>query len=86
LPDLKSGKVNWTSDKRFGRYWSMIAQKDRILALDQEGILRLLRANPEKMELLDSRTISEDETWAHLAIAGRQLFIRELNALCAYRW
>ena len=84
--DLESGKVAWTTSKRFGRYWSMIAQKDRILALDQEGVLRLIRANPQKWDLLDSRTISEDETWAHVAIAGRQLFIRELHGLAAFQW
>jgi outer membrane protein assembly factor BamB len=84
--DLESGKVAWTTSKRFGRYWSVIAQKDRILALDQEGVLRLIRANPQKWELLDSRTISEDETWAHVAIAGGQLFIRELHGLAVYQW
>ncbi|HMF15901.1 MAG TPA: PQQ-binding-like beta-propeller repeat protein [Gemmataceae bacterium] len=84
--NLESGKVAWTTSKRFGRYWSMIAQKDRILALDQEGILRLIRANPQKWELLDSRKISEDESWAHVAIGGRQLFIRELHGLAVYRW
>jgi hypothetical protein len=84
--DLESGKVTWATSKRFGRYWSMIAQKDRILALDQEGVLRLIRANPKKWELLDSCKISEEETWAHVAIAGRQLFIRELNGLSAYQW
>jgi outer membrane protein assembly factor BamB len=84
--DLTNGKVSWASNKRFGRYWSMVAQKDRILALDQEGILRLIRANPKKWELLDSRAISEDETWAHLAVAGKQLFIRELHAVAAYQW
>ncbi len=73
--DLRTGKVTWASTKRFGRYWR-----------DQEGILRLIRANPEKMELLDSRTISEDETWAHLALAGKQLFIRELQGLSVYTW
>jgi len=84
--NLGTGKATWTSDKRFGRYWSMVAQKDLILSLDQEGVLRLFRANPKKMELLDARTISEEETWAHLAVADGRLFIRELHALAVYSW
>ena len=32
------------------------------------------------------RTISEDETWAHLAVSGNQIFIRSLYGLAAYRW
>ena len=54
--------------------------------MDEQGELLLVRANPEKFELLDSRHISEDPTWAHLAVSGDELFVRELNALAAYRW
>ena len=61
-------------------------QKDRILALDQRGELFLIHATPEKFELLDSRKISDQETWGHLAVVGDQVFIRELNGISAYRW
>src|SRR5262249_13521974 len=84
--NLKTGEECWTTDKAFGKYWSMVVQGDRILALDQVGILCLIRANPEKFELLDSRKISDEETWAHLAVCGDELFVRELNAIAAYRW
>ncbi len=83
--DLATGREAWTTTP-FGQYWSLIARGDRILALDQRGDLRLIRATPEKFDLLSSRKISDDETWAHLASSGDQLFIRELNALAAYRW
>jgi hypothetical protein len=46
----------------------------------------LIKANPEKFEVLDSRKIADAETWAHLAISGEDLFVRELEALAAYRW
>ena len=39
-----------------------------------------------EFELLDQREITDAETWAHLAVAGDQLFVRELNALTAFRW
>lgn len=83
--DLATGKSCWTS-KPFGKYWSLVANADRILALDERGDLLLIRANPEKFELLESRRISDDPTWAHLAVCGNELFIRELNAMSAYRW
>jgi outer membrane protein assembly factor BamB len=83
--DLATGKEAWTTTP-FGQYWSLIARGDRILALDHRGDLRLIRATPEKFDLLSSRKISDDESWAHLAISGNQLFVRELNALAAYRW
>ena len=83
--DLKTGERTWTS-KAFGNYCSLIAQGDRILALDQKGSLLLLKANPKEFELIDEMKISDADTWAHLAVSGDELFIRELNALAVYRW
>ena len=84
--EVESGRELWTSDKSFGKYMSLVAQGDRILALDQRGQLFLLRANKVKYEQLGQRKLSDSDTWAHLAVAGDQLFVRELNALTAYRW
>jgi outer membrane protein assembly factor BamB len=83
--DLKTGQRTWTSNP-LGKYCSLVARGDRVLALDQRGILLLFKADPRKYELLDSRQISDDETWAHLAVCGDELYVRELNALTAYRW
>lgn len=84
--EIETGRELWTSDQSFGKYWSLVAQGERLLALDQRGRLILFRANREKFELLDQREITDAETWAHLAVAGDQLFVRELNALTAFRW
>ena len=65
---------------------SLVRQKDLVLALDERGILYLWRATPDKFELIDQRQVSEDSTWAHLAISGEELFVRELKGLRAFRW
>ena len=84
--EVETGRELWTSDQSFGKYWSLVANGDRLLALDQRGILFLLRANREKLDLLDQRKLTDAETWAHLAVAGDQLFVRELGALTAWEW
>ena len=84
--EVETGRELWTSDKSFGKYWSLVAQGDRILALDHRGQSFLFRANKEKFDLLDQRKLTNGETWAHLAAAGDELFVRELNALVVYRW
>ncbi|MBM3823459.1 MAG: pyrrolo-quinoline quinone [Verrucomicrobia bacterium] len=84
--EVETGRELWTSDKSFGKYWSLVAQGNLILALDQRGQLFLLRANKDKYDQLDQRKLTSEETWAHLAVAGDELFVRELNALAAYRW
>ncbi len=83
--DLKTGERTWTS-KPFGKYASLVAQGNKILALDERGILLLIKANSKEFELLDERQISDEDTWAHLAIAGEEIFVRELNAINAFRW
>lgn len=84
--EVATGRELWTSDQSFGTYMSLVAQGDRILALDQRGQLFLFRANHEKLDLLDQRKLTDAQTWAHLAIAGSELSVRELNALTAFRW
>ena len=84
--NLATGNVTWTSAGTYGEYWSMVAHGDKILALDNRGMLFLLKANPQKMEVLDERKLSDQETWGHLAVVGNELFVRELKALSAWRW
>ena len=83
--DLNTGKERWITSERFGQYWSMVANRDKILALDDRGILFLIHANPDKFDHLDSRKVAED-SWAHLAVAGDEVFVRDLGAVTAYRW
>ena len=83
--DLETGETKWKC-KQYGKYWSMICSGDRILALDERGELLLVRANPEKFDLLDRKEVSEESTWAHVALSGNQVFVRELNGLTLYDW
>jgi outer membrane protein assembly factor BamB len=83
--DLKTGERTWTSGN-FGKYCSLIGQGDKILALDQRGILLLLRANPKQFELISSVKVSDEETWAHLAVCDDEVYIRGLNTLKVFRW
>lgn len=84
--EIGTGRELWTTDQSFGKYWSLVANGDRILGLDQRGWLFLFRANREQFDLLDQRKLANEEAWAHLAVAGDELFVRELRALTAYRW
>jgi outer membrane protein assembly factor BamB len=84
--DLKTGKEAWATDERFGDYWSLVANRDKILALDNRGMLYLLKANTKGFELLDKRKVADAETWAHLAVCGDEVYVRDLSALSLWRW
>jgi outer membrane protein assembly factor BamB len=83
--DLKTGTRVWSSDS-FGKYVSMVAQGDRILALDERGVLLLIKADPKGFELLDQRKVADEDTWAHLAVCGDEIFVRELRGVATFRW
>jgi outer membrane protein assembly factor BamB len=83
--DLKSGSELWVT-KPFGEYWSMVSNGSKILALDQNGKLRLIAHNPAEFQLLSERRVSEDEAWAHVAVANGQVVIRSQKKLELFDW
>ncbi len=82
--DATSGTERWTTTP-FGKYWSMIANGDKILALDQKGELLLIAASPAEFRLVDRRQVA-DEAWAHVAIVDDQVFVRGLTELKVFAW
>ena len=83
--DLTTGKEAWIT-KPFCKYWSLVANGERILALDETGDLRLIQAAPESFQLLGEAKVAEEESWAHLAVEGQELYVRDLQGLTAYDW
>jgi outer membrane protein assembly factor BamB len=84
--ELTTGKEEWTSSEKFGKYVSLVAQGEQVLALDERGLLYLIAASPAQLNILSERRVSEEETWAHLAVVGQDLFIRDLKGLAQWRW
>ena len=84
--NLETGAEAWRTDERFGEYWSLVANGDKILALDQRGFLFLLKANPKEFEQVDKRKVAESETWAHVAIDGDEIVIRDLKGVAVWKW
>lgn len=83
--DLNEGTERWRTAP-FGQYWSMVANRDRILALDEKGELLLIAADPREFRLLDRREVASSEAWAHLAVAGDDLFVRDVMGITAFHW
>ena len=83
--DPQSGESLWRTTP-FGDYWSIVANGPKLLVLDSAGDLILINANPTEYSQLSSRHVSDASTWAHLAVADDQVFVRALDALIVYRW
>ncbi len=83
--DLASGEEQWRS-RPYGKYWSMLTNGKQILALDEQGKLLLINANPKAFELVDERVVSQNECWAHVAMVDQQIFVRHLLGLSVFHW
>ncbi len=83
--NLSDGVEKWRTTP-FGKYWSMVTNDRKILALDEKGELILIAANKEEFELIDRKPISSSPSWAHIALVGSTIFVRRLDGLDAYRW
>ncbi len=83
--DLKEGKETWIT-RPYGEYWSMVSNGEKILALDQAGKIRLIAHNPAEYTMLGELKITEEEAWAHIAVAGSDVVIRTQKSLCLYQW
>lgn len=73
------GTLVWSSgkDHRFGLGPWLLAD-GKFFTLDDEGVLYLVRATPERYELLDSaRVLQGRESWAPLALVNDRLLVRD---------
>jgi outer membrane protein assembly factor BamB len=83
--DSVTGESLWRTTP-FGDYWSIVANGSKLLVLDAKGDLILIDANSKEYSQIDIRHVSDVSTWAHLAVADDQVFVRALDALIVYRW
>jgi len=79
----RSGEVQWKSGRRttFGKAAYLVVD-GVVLALDDDGGLRAVRATPERFELLgETRVLDGPDAWGPIACAGGHLLVRDLTDL-----
>jgi outer membrane protein assembly factor BamB len=95
---LNNGDGNWccidwnTGKKMWEEHWnckgSVISAEGMLYIYDEKkGFVGLLKANPEKFDLVSSFQITQGSSgpfWAHPVIRNGVLYIRHSNALMAY--
>ncbi|MBL9116728.1 MAG: PQQ-binding-like beta-propeller repeat protein [Verrucomicrobiaceae bacterium] len=84
--DLSNGAKLWEIKDKFGKYWSMVTDGKKVLALDQKGELLLFQPSRTDWNLIDRIKVTEAESWAHLAITNGQIWVRDLSGLTAWKF
>jgi outer membrane protein assembly factor BamB len=84
--DLSNGSKLWEIKDKFGKYWSLVTDGKKVLALDQKGELLLFQPSRSDWNLIDRFKVAEAEAWAHLAVTNGQIWVRDLNGLTVWKW
>ena len=64
----------------------MVASDNKILSLDSRGILYLLKANSEQLEIAGEVDLETSDSWAHLGVVGNRIFVRGIGSMTVYEW
>ena len=84
--EANSGKVMWSSEKKHSDYASLVAKGDSVLALKADGELLIFSLTPKEFKIIDTKKVSDQSTWAHLALCGDEIFVRELKGITKFNW
>jgi outer membrane protein assembly factor BamB len=81
----RDGKLLWRGPERFGEQASLVLAGGFLLALNTEGVLTVLRAHDKGYEEVRKYDVADTPTWAHIAVAGRTLLVKDRNSLACLR-
>jgi outer membrane protein assembly factor BamB len=81
---LDGGESKWRARGYGNGQVLLLADQDLLLVLSEKGEVVLLRANPEKHEVLGRRAALEGKTWNHPVVAHGKLFVRNGAEVACY--
>ena len=79
--DLKSGKTLWTTRGRETENAALIRVPGYTLIQTTEGELVVARDSATSFDVVKRYDVADSTTWAHPALVGNQLFVRDANSL-----
>ena len=82
--DAASGRTLWNTQGREGENASMLGSRSWLLASTTEGHLVVARPNPQEYEEVRRYRIADSAVWAHLAIAGRSVIVKDVDKVICW--
>ena len=82
--DAASGKTLWNTQGREGENASMLGSRSWLLASTTDGHLVVARANPHKYEEVRRYQIAESALWAHPAITGSSIIVKDVDKVICW--
>jgi outer membrane protein assembly factor BamB len=82
--DAASGKTLWNTQGREGENASIMASRSWLLASTTDGNLIVARANPQRYEEVRRYQIAQSALWAHPAIAGSSIIVKDVDKVICW--
>jgi len=79
--DAKTGATIWTSNGREGDNAAILNTGSLLFLLDDSADLTIANADAKKYEVLKKYTVAQSATWAHPAVIGKQILIKDFSSL-----
>ena len=77
--DMKTGEIRW-KERGFGNA-NYIVVGDKLLFLDDAGVLALAKVTPEKLEVISRATLLKAKAWTAPTLVGSRLFLRDQHEI-----
>jgi hypothetical protein len=75
--DPKTGDVRWQGPGRTGDNVAFLAIPGHIVALINDGQLKILAANEKRLETVASYRVAEGSTWAHPVLLENGILVKD---------
>ena len=82
--DAASGKTLWNTQGREGEHASMLGSRSWLLASTTDGTLVVARANSQKYEEVRRYQIAQSALWAHPAITGSSIIVKDVDKVICW--
>ena len=82
--DAASGKTLWNTQGREGENASILGSRTWLLASTTDGTLVVARASPQKYEEVRRYQIAQSAVWAHPAITGRSIIVKDVDRVICW--
>jgi outer membrane protein assembly factor BamB len=82
--DAKTGVTIWTSNGREGDNAAILNTGSLLFLLDDGADLTIASADAKKYEVLKKYTVAQSATWAHPAVTGKQILIKDYSSLALW--
>ena len=82
--EAKTGKLAWATQGREGENASILGSRSWLLASTTDGNLVVARATPQKYEEVRRYQIAQSALWAHPAITGNSVIVKDVDKVICW--